>query len=383
MTFSRKQELPCCTNRTLSEPQTTSYWWTDCYQSLLLTVPNMSVEELAQRGDYKGACRLAVSLRSFQYPIETFCLPLLLTGQIHIAQNYLDNSQDHQRQFVKYLDNIVGRILTIGALKRSYPKVKPTKKNELTVKHLSDLTKRLVKRWNVPETEFPHCKEKWAQATIHYSFINRSEVPNWREILIRVGVEDEFLCFILFNTVSRHDVEEGKYLMKMIKSNQTLPTEMKPSTVSGVGYLELPFSVEKIRLVDSQAKLLEFLSSVDVFAEEPGRHIGLDVEYFHFLKFQKKRLSLIQVSLEEEIFLLDWVSLRSVLSEGDVLALRDKVLLNNNLLIVGFGVTEDMDLLSESLPGCEDVLERGQHMVDLLHCRDKLCQLVGVEVKES
>ena len=94
-------------------------------------------------------------------------------------------------------------------------------------------------------------------------------------------------------------------------------------------------------------------------------------------------MALIQISTEEEIYLLDFENLRQELSLEEWLSMREKVLLNKRLLIVGFSVVDDMRLLSKTIPGCEDLLEVGENLLDLERDGESLTKLVGVDITEN
>ena len=209
------------------------------------------------------------------------------------------------------------------------------------------------------------------------------QLDNCREIVLSKAGEDKALQEFLVSEVFSFNAAEGSHLASVLQLQTNISSistqegshekedEINQSSEEAVEYFELPFAEEKIQLVDSREKFLQFLSSVESFTSVTGRHVGLDVEFF------QQKLSLIQISLEEEIYLLDWEVLPSSLTETDFLSLRNKFLLNKNCLIVGFGVIGDLKLVSRSVPGCEDI--RGVSVLDLERVRRRLCQLVSLE----
>ena len=351
---------------------------------------DLQVSQLACEGSYKAACDAAVCLKRFHFPIEVFCLPLLLMGNTSSMENYLDNCPEGQTEFLQCLDRLSSGELTVSDLTFSYPAAKPQGANKLSSKPLDKMMRKYAERWRVPDTQFPRSKDRWAKVDLNFwvrqMFSDRQsfdlQLENWREIVISKVGEDKSLQEYLVSQVFCYSAAEGGYLASVFNCDShdlttSIPTltetdkELNKPRSADVEYFELPFSEEKIILVDSREKFLEFLSSFESLSP-PGLHVGLDVEFF------QQKLSLIQISLEEEIFLLDWELLPAQLTQGDVLSLKEKVLLNTNLLIVGFGVTADMKLLSKSLPGCEDLLVVGRNVLDLERVRARLGQLVGL-----
>ena len=355
---------------------------------------------LVREGGYKAACETAVSLQRFHFPLETFCLPLLLMGNTSTMENYLDKSPELQSQLLQFLDRLSAGEFAVADLIFSYPAVKPSGANKLVSKPLDKLIKKYAARWSLPDSLFPQSKDRWARVDLSFwvrqMFSNSNnfdlELENWREIVTSKVGDDRHLQEYLVAQVFSYSATEGNYLAEKFNSKICYPASpgqtdsrtdslqdqsSKSPAKAEVDYYQLPFSQEKICLVNSKEKFLQFLSRLESLAGVPGQHIGLDAEYF------QDKLSLVQISLEEEIYLLDWETLPSVLEEEDFIALKEKVLLNANLLIVGFGVIGDMKLLAKSIPGCEDLLKVGRNVLDLERVRGRLCQLLAVEVSQT
>ena len=339
------------------------------------------LEQLATEGSYTASCQAATILKRFHFPIETFCLPLLRQGDMRSMENYLENSPEHQVKLVLHLDGLQ------DARSNNY---------KLTKKKLKDMIRRYVKKWNIPESAYPlTLKHQDKNTIIHWvvkKFYNMKR-ENWREIVIRgVGDNKEYQEFLV-TQISTEDIDEGKYLAKTFNIGESTLRKRRRSRPRGtfpvakgsadVDYYLLPLAEEKIKLVENKKDFEHFLSRVDVFSVDTDHHLGLDVEYFRFFDHQEVQMSLIQISLEEEIFLLDFENLRQELSPGDWLSMREKVLLNEKLLIVGFSVVDDMRLLSKTIPGCEDLLEVGENLLDLERDGKSLTKLVGVDITEN
>ena len=362
---------------------------------------DQEVELLVREGSYKAACETAVCLQRFHFPLETFCLPLLLMGNTSTMENYLDKSPELQSQLVQFLDRLGAGEFTVSDLIFSYPGVKPSGASKLVSKPLDKLIKKYAARWSLPDSLYPQSKDRWAKVDLSFwvrqMFSNSNnfelEQENWREIVTSKVGDDKLLQEYLVSQVFSYNAAEGNYLAGKFNTKlwypgagggQTEPMagseqaqNIKSPGKVEVEYYRLPFSEEKICLVNTREKFLQFLSCLESLASVPGRHIGLDAEHF------QDKLSLLQISLEEEIYLLDWEDLPPVLEQEDYTALRDKVLLNTNLLIVGFGVLGDMKLLARSLPGCEDLTKVGRNVLDLERVRARLCQLLAVEVRPT
>ena len=350
------------------------------------------IEQLATEGSYTASCRAALCLKRFHFPFETFCLPLLRQGRnmsTGVVGRYLKKSPENQVKLVELLNGL--RYVDDDVLSNDY---------NLTRKKLRIMITRYVNRWNVPKKHLSKHLSFWKALDTIFDLVvddfYNLERENWRELAIRgVGENKEFQEFLV-TQVSTEDFEEGEYLAEEFDIKESTLKERKErsralprGTVpvakrsSDVDYYLLPLPEEKIKLVENKKDFEHFLSRVDVFSVDTDHHLGLDVEYFRFFDHQEVQMSLIQISLEEEIFLLDFENLRQELSQGDWLSMREKVLLNEKLLIVGFSVVDDMRLLSKTIPGFEDLLEVCENLVDLLRDGESLTKLVGVDITEN
>ena len=63
------------------------------------------VKALASETDYASACRLAIALGLFtQFKKEEFVLPLIIQDRLSLAEDYLSNNVDMQKEVLQFLD---------------------------------------------------------------------------------------------------------------------------------------------------------------------------------------------------------------------------------------------------------------------------------------
>ena len=129
---------------------------------------DLQLELLAWEGSYKAACDAAVCLNRFHFPIETFCLPLLLSGKISSMDNYMDRSPERQSQLLQFLDRLSSGEVTLNDLIFSYPSVKPNGVNKLSSKPLDKMIRKYAERWNLPDTDFPVSRARWSRADLRF-----------------------------------------------------------------------------------------------------------------------------------------------------------------------------------------------------------------------
>lgn len=82
---------------------------------------------------------------------------------------------------------------------------------------------------------------------------------------------------------------------------------------------------------------------------------------------QVARAALLQVATHDQVFLLDIFSLREKekLSVDQSRQLQLKLFENPHILKLGFGMKEDLHVLSRSLPGVGDISKSIKHWLDL------------------
>ena len=365
------------------------------------------IKELAQEGNYKAACDAAVCLGRFHFPLSEFCLPLLLVDNVASMESYLNHSPDLQGKFLETLDNISSGDIKVDDLVNSYPTIKATAVHKLAGKPLDKMIKKYAVKWSLPEGH-PNSKERWAKADLSYwvrqMFSSYSQdfnlqLENWREMVGKKVEENKALQEYLVAQVFSYSREEGRHFANLFGIDGYEESEgeeeeeedwdggeglshRQPEIVGAEEsdwgeteveeekMLELPGSAV-VKMVDSREKFLEFLTVLEDYSR-PGRHIGMDAEFF------QQRLNLVQLALEEEIFLLDWEFLPDELEQEDWEALRTKLFFQD-ILLVGFGLSGDLALLSKYLPGAGDLARTCRNLVDLERVRSSLSHLVGVE----
>ena len=370
------------------------------------------VEALAREGAMKEACDAAVSLGRVHFPLETFSLPLLLMDKPTSMETYVKLSKDLKKALLECLDKISSGELLVADLVEFYPSIKVMAAHKLSGKPLDKMIKKYAVMWGVSDTHFPRSKERWAKVDLDYwirqMFSSSSsnfdlQLENWRELVNQKVGDNKQLQHYLVSEVFTYSREEGKRLASSfgingfedsseseeeeedwdaeVEERSGLASAEQPTAVERPEdwddieevkevYLELPSSAE-VTVVDTKEKFSSFMSDLKSFCSHSDHHLGLDVEFI------QNKMNLIQISLGAKIFLLDWDSLETQLEKKDLTVLKETIFKKKSL-VVGFGLTGDLKLLSKSVPGWEDLVTSDQKVVDLEKTRTTLCHMVGV-----
>ena len=341
-----------------------------------------SIYKLCEEGRYKAACDAAVQLKLFDvFPLSTFCLALVLLDNMTTVTSYLEQSPNLAITFIQFLDDLSeDNVIKVSELIQSYPDIgKPIGASKLSHKPLDKMIKKFAEKFNLDSTYFPKSSERWAKVDLYYwikeMFVNNNnddhqlQLANWRDLIERKVDNNQVLKEKLVNELYSFDVHEANYwaekfgwddkIVKIETNNangdeEDWETEINANTCDNQDtsdkYLQLPFSHDNIILVNTRELFSSFLTELSSSSETV---VGLDAEFMCTRSDQS--LCLVQISLSEKIFLLDWQVLPSVITDDDVLKFKTVLFLNKNRLISGFSIIGDIRLIAKSHKQLEDI----------------------------
>jgi len=128
-------------------------------------------------------------------------------------------------------------------------------------------------------------------------------------------------------------------------------------------YYKLPFSSEEILFVDEITgfkQCVNYLAEVDI--------IGLDAE--HTASFRDPVLSTLQLSTKTKCYILDILNLKKLEDGEDCWKALSNIISNPDILIVGFGIYEDLKLLEKSVQNLDNLVQKQKNIL----CLEKLKQ---------
>ena len=369
-----------------------------------------SILTLCREGHYKAACDAAVSLSLFdEFDLKHFCVPLLLLDNCFTLENYVNHSPVAAESFVKFLDDLsVDSCIQVSEIIQRYPQIhKPIGASKLSGKPLDKMIKRYSEKWNIPPSSYPLSSDRWAKVDLFYWIKqmfgyeeNQLQLTNWREIIEKKVGDNKGLQNKLVSELFRFDTNEANYWAAKFGMDDQIvhPREEEeedwdencrsdlPKTnsleitshaeecrVEEEIYLQLPFPEDRVFMIDTRNKYLMFLNELETSSDTI---IGLDAEFM--CSHGEQNLSLLQISLSDKVFLLDWELLPPLLEPSHYVALRDRLFVQNKFLIVGFGIVADVKLLSKSFKEFEDISKKCTTILDLECVKTSLMAVLGV-----
>ena len=271
-----------------------------------------AIVDLASEGDYKGACHAAVALcLSDFFPIEIFCLPLLLQDKLSIMESYLAKSPESCRKMITYLDGFHEQTDNkITALCSLYPKIRPIGASKLSKKPLDKLIKRYATAWGLSPSYYPLSVARRASIDLAYWVRQRYTqgghsltLVNWRELLeTKVGEKRE-MQVQLVEELMKHDMGEALHWDNLLQLHlfppdaaSTAAPLLQPrisvsadkNPIIAERYYELCLSDDQIIFVNNSEAFVRFLEDVGTQSQ-----VGVDAEFMSSSSEQK--VSLLQV----------------------------------------------------------------------------------------
>ena len=364
------------------------------------------IVDLSTAGHYKAACDVSVALQLYdQYPISVFCVPLLLLDNSSTLESYLSQSPRAAEDMVRFLDSIsVSNVLQVSELIQRYPLVgKPIGATKLSHKPLDKMIKKYADKYNIPSSVYPLSSERWAKVDLFYWIKqmfdyhdSQLQLQNWREIIERKVGDSEVLKEKLIADLYSFDIREANFWARkfgleshivdaagddedweeeeLTKEFTALNDSQSSHEENQDQYLKLPFPEEQVILVDTKASFDRFLQ---ILERSENTLVGLDAEFMSAHGSDQK-ISLLQLSLKDEVHLLDWETLPDVMDDKDYSRLKTLLFMNKDLLLVGFGIIGDIRLLAKSFSHFEGI-NKSRNVLDLELVKTKLMTLLKVE----
>ncbi|KAI9553065.1 hypothetical protein GHT06_020956 [Daphnia sinensis] len=343
------------------------------------------VQDLIERQEFASACRLAVALSLFgQFKKEDFVLPLIMQDKLSLAEEYLKKDHNMQIDVVSFLDSHIKQPCEM--LKEiSNSTIPDVNYGKLITKNMANLVTRLAKRFELDKKSHPNTtlrqKIGGLRYLVHKKYMENSiDDENWKE-LVELAVSDcpELQVELIEQLVCVDDEAATRYaklyaipedklpynFTPVVKSNdgdhtRFVTTPLNDWTVPEFYALTMPFDlIHWICSWENVKHFLEIVSKASV--------IGIDVEWQPTFDAQLAKAAVLQIATHNQVFLLDVFSLRE---EKDCTAAQGQQLIrhvfgNPHILKLGYGMKEDLHVLSRSLPGLEDVSKSFVNYIDM------------------
>ncbi|KAM9595076.1 exonuclease mut-7 homolog isoform 11-T16 [Morphnus guianensis] len=369
------------------------------------------VSHLYHKGDYKEAAILSIKLKlQPDQDVEKMCTPLLLQDKTNLVEDYVGEYPELQSKLLQILDTWCEPGFNIRDITRQYQGLSRYKPDKFNRKMLSKLVFRLLDRFNVDPALCPNVINQRHLRTLNYLFYKRfvektMTQENWTDHVQSTVGENRWLQGHLIQLlISYCDLKTAARWAQRCN----LPKEMLPYGVADElqklqiqerveeatkadnyeeskkkDYYQLPIPRANIHFLQTWEETLQCWEKV----LRPGQVVGIDMEWRpSFGMVGKPRVSLLQIALNDEVFLLD---LPRLLEHAETEGGKEKLphfiqMLYSDAAItkLGYGMSGDLSSLAATWPALKDTDKQAQGVVDLLTV-DKQLQKSSIDWKKG
>ncbi|KAM6316013.1 exonuclease mut-7 homolog [Podargus strigoides] len=403
------------------------------------------VSHLYHKGDYKEAAILSIKLKlQPDQDVEKMCTPLLLQDKTNLVEDYVREHPELQSKLLQILDKWCEPGFNIKDITRQYQGLSRYKPDKFNRKTLSKLVFRLLDRFNVDPAVCPNVINQRHLRTLNYLFYKRfvektMTQENWTDHVQSTVGENRWLqghliqlliSYCDLNTAARWAQRCG-LPQEMLPSGvadelQKLQKQDKSALVHVQALCNLrKYDIDVITLETLSAKArfsrqAEEAAKADNYEErkkkdcyqlpipranihflqtweetlqcwekvlQPGQVVGIDMEWKpSFGMVGKPRVSLLQIALKDEVFLLD---LPELLERAETKDEKEKLphfiqMLYSDAAItkLGYGMSGDLNSLAATWSALKDTDKQARGVVDLLKV-DKQLQKSSTDWKKG
>ncbi|KAM7087547.1 exonuclease mut-7 homolog isoform 7-T10 [Ciconia maguari] len=369
------------------------------------------VSHLYHKGDYKEAAILSIKLKlQPDQDVEKMCTPLLLQDKTNLVEDYVGDYPELQSKLLQILDTWCEPGFNIRDITRQYQGLSRYKPDKFNRKMLSKLVFRLLDRFNVDPALCPNVINQRHLRTLNYLFYKRfvektMTQENWTDHVQSTVGENRWLQGHLIQLlISYCDLNTAARWAQRC----SLPKEMLPCGVADElqklqiqerveeatkaddyeegkknAYYQLPIPRANIHFLQTWEETLQCWEKV----LRPGQVVGIDMEWRpSFGMVGKPRVSLLQIALKDEVFLLD---LPRLLEQAETEGEKEKLphfiqMLYSDAAItkLGYGMSGDLSSLAATWSALKDTDKQAQGVVDLLTV-DKQLQKSSIDWKKG
>ncbi|XP_048030390.1 exonuclease mut-7 homolog [Megalobrama amblycephala] len=351
--------------------------------------------------------------------MEKMCVPVILLDKLSLAELYVRDHPDLQQRLVTLLDSWCDPNFNIQALLSQYPHLVLSKHqmDQIQPKLLSKHVFRLMEKFCIDPGLCSNSVYKRKLDSLRFlmykTFGEKSmSEENWRDhvqAMIEGNLELQVqLVHLLVKHCSlqtaaqwaaHYSLPRNRLPIGVWDKIQSLsPKQLEMCAVSGPPeswtplqsdqqkYYQLPLARENVHFVKTLDKVEQCREAV----LKPGCVVGIDMEWrAGFGTVSPQRVALIQLALQEQVFLLDLcahaISHHSITVDFIRTLLSDK-----NIIKLGYGMSGDLRSLVSTWPELREEPMKMEGVLDLLHVhqelqrcwlRNKVCR--SVEVSEG
>ncbi|XP_042711634.2 exonuclease mut-7 homolog isoform X7 [Chrysemys picta bellii] len=347
------------------------------------------VSHVYHKGKYKEAAILSIKLKlQLDLDVEKMCTPLLLQEKTNLVEAYVAEYPDLQRKLLQTLDMWCEPSFNTTDISRQYQGLRP---NKLNHKMLSKLVFRLLEQYNLDPALCPNVINQRHLGSLKYLFYKRfvektMTQENWADHVQNTVGENRWLQEQLIQLlVSYCDLNTAaRWALRYSLPEKTLPygvanelqklkaqerVEDAESRVGDYekdkkeGYYQLPIPRENIHFLQTWEGMLRWREKV----LRPGQVVGVDMEWRpSFGVVGRPRVSVLQIAIEEQVFLLDLLQLLKPDEMEELSHFVQTLFSDPTIIKLGYGMSGDLHSLAATCSAFKEMDKHVQGIVDLL-----------------
>ncbi|XP_031747381.1 exonuclease mut-7 homolog isoform X2 [Xenopus tropicalis] len=294
------------------------------------------VTHLHRSGKYKEAAIMATRLGlQPDLDLEEMCTPLLFMERFNLVEAYVADYRELQCRLVQMLDGWSASNFNARKVSRQYIGLPPVKPDKLNMKTLSRLAFKLLERYNLDPVLCTNLLNQRHLGTLKYlmykRFVEKSMThENWTDHVQSTVGQSRWLQDQLITLLVRYSdcATAGRWALHFGLPKETLPLAVADSLedlsiqdqlsanenvpddpqTRKEHFYQLPIPRDKIHFLRSAGDLSVCRERV----LKDGQVVGVDMEWRPmFGGLGKQTVSLVQLALREEVFLLDLLQLNA------------------------------------------------------------------------
>ncbi|XP_034649497.1 exonuclease mut-7 homolog isoform X1 [Trachemys scripta elegans] len=347
------------------------------------------VSHVYHKGKYKEAAILSIKLKlQLDLDVEKMCTPLLLQEKTNLVEAYVAEYPDLQRKLLQTLDMWCEPSFNTTDISRQYQGLRP---NKLNHKMLSKLVFRLLEQYNLDPALCPNVINQRHLGSLKYLFYKRfvektMTQENWADHVQNTVGENRWLQEQLIQLlVSYCDLNTAaRWALRYSLPEKTLPygvanelqklkaqerVEDAESRVGDYekdkkeGYYQLPIPRENIHFLQTWEGMLRWREKV----LQPGQVVGVDMEWRpSFGVVGRPRVSVLQIAIEEQVFLLDLLQLLKPDEMEELSHFVQTLFSDPTIIKLGYGMSGDLHSLAATCSAFKEMDKHVHGIVDLL-----------------
>uniref|UniRef100_A0A8C0IRT3 Exonuclease 3'-5' domain containing 3 n=1 Tax=Chelonoidis abingdonii TaxID=106734 RepID=A0A8C0IRT3_CHEAB len=314
------------------------------------------VSHIYHKGKYKEAAILSIKLKlQLDLDVEKMCTPLLLQEKTNLVEAYVAEYPDLQRKLLQTLDmcvlsffypNSIQYYMTLWAGSSSLwapcpwkcivvLKMEPAPTASVTLASLQNTVGE--NRW---------LQEQLIQLLVSYCDLNTA--ARWA---LRYSLSEKTLPYGVANELQKLKVQER------VEDAESRVDDYEEDRKEG--YYQLPIPRENIHFLQIKESLLCML--------QPGQVVGIDMEWRpSFGVVGRPRVSVLQIAIEEQVFLLDLLQLLKPDETEELSHFVQTLFSDPTIIKLGYGMSGDLHSLAATCSAFKEMDKQVQGIVDLL-----------------